>query len=68
MTDLTLFCLVDGEPTSRAFPLSTPPSQTIGGLKDLLKIKKTVQFKDVDADQLTVWQVSIPVTEDEVPI
>ncbi|KAG0246542.1 hypothetical protein BG011_002390, partial [Mortierella polycephala] len=68
MADLTLFCLVDGEPTSRAFPLSTPSSQTSGGLKNLVKIKKTPVFDDIDADQLTVWQVSIPATEDEAPI
>ncbi|KAF9178381.1 hypothetical protein BGZ51_007824 [Haplosporangium sp. Z 767] len=61
MADLTLFCLVDGEPTSRAFPLSAPLSQTIGGLKKLIKTENAVEFKDVDANDLTLWQVSIPV-------
>ncbi|KAG0369044.1 hypothetical protein BGX24_002567 [Mortierella sp. AD032] len=46
---LNLFCLVDGEP------------QHVDDLKKLIKTEKTNQFSDVDADQLTLWRVSIPV-------
>ncbi|KAF9183686.1 hypothetical protein BGZ51_003864 [Haplosporangium sp. Z 767] len=69
MADLTLFCLIDGEPTSRAFSLSAPLSQTISGLKELIKTENAVKFIDVDANDLTLWQVSIPVLkDDELPI
>ena len=63
MTDnrLSLFCLVDGEPTFNAFPVGIEVSKTIGDLKELIKTKKSNQFSDVDADQLTLWRVSIPV-------
>ncbi|KAG0332554.1 hypothetical protein BG000_009916, partial [Podila horticola] len=44
-----------------------PPA--IGDLKDLIKAKKTNDFSDVDSNQLTLWRVTIPITEDdEIPI
>ncbi|KAF9408942.1 hypothetical protein BGZ94_002143 [Podila epigama] len=77
MTDnrLSLFCLVDGEATSNAFSVKIPSTGTVDDLKDLIKAKKTNDFQDVDADKLTLWQVSIqddgdddiPLTLDSVP-
>ncbi|KAI9239538.1 MAG: hypothetical protein BYD32DRAFT_478323 [Podila humilis] len=63
MTDtlMRLFSLVDEEATSNAFPVEIEPSKTVGHLKDLIKAKKTNNFHDVDADDLTLWRVSIPV-------
>ncbi|KAF9112859.1 hypothetical protein BGX30_007159, partial [Mortierella sp. GBA39] len=63
MTDnhLTLFCLVDGEATSNAFSIEIEQTKTVDHLKDLIKVKKTIDFNDIDADQLTLWRVSIPV-------
>ncbi|KAF9943784.1 hypothetical protein BGZ72_003406, partial [Mortierella alpina] len=57
---LTLFCLVDGESTSNAFSIEIDSAKTVDGLKDAIKTKKTNAFSDVDADQLTLWRVSIP--------
>ncbi|KAK5797017.1 hypothetical protein F5H01DRAFT_373560 [Linnemannia elongata] len=73
---LTLFCLVDGEATSNAFPVKIESSKTIGDLKEFIKSKKTNDFQDVDADKLTLWRVSIhddddndlPVLLDSVPV
>ncbi|KAG0076419.1 hypothetical protein BGZ90_008718 [Linnemannia elongata] len=67
---LTLFCLVDGEATSNAFPVSASAKTTVGELKDSIKSKKTIDFSDIDADKLILWRVSIPITDedDEVPI
>jgi hypothetical protein len=61
MTDnpLTLFCLVDGETTS--FPVEIESTKTVGDLKKLIKTEKAKAFEDVDADQLTLWHVSLPV-------
>jgi len=60
MTDnlVTLLCLVDGESTP--FPAEIESTKTIGQLKDVIKVKKTNEFSDVDADKLTLWKVSIP--------
>ncbi|KAG0340216.1 hypothetical protein BG000_000381 [Podila horticola] len=72
MTDsyLCLFCLVDGETTSNVFPVSTSAIMTVGELKKLIKAEKTNDFIGVDADKLTMWCVSIPITndDDEIPI
>ncbi|KAF9306578.1 hypothetical protein BG003_000990, partial [Podila horticola] len=62
---LTLFCLVDGEAASNAFPVDILPSKTIGDLKDVIKTKKTPRFDKVAADELTLWRVSIPDDDDE---
>ncbi|KAG0010901.1 hypothetical protein BGZ81_002491, partial [Podila clonocystis] len=69
-TLMTLFCLVDGEATSSAFSIKIPPNDTVDDLKNLIKTKKTPEFEDVAANELTLWRVSIPITDDDdaVPI
>ncbi|KAF9312447.1 hypothetical protein BG003_006268 [Podila horticola] len=63
MTDnrLSLFCLVDGEATSNAFSIKIPSNDTIDDLKDLIKAKIPDTFNGVDAKDLTLWHVSLPV-------
>ncbi|KAF9212624.1 hypothetical protein BGZ59_006513 [Podila verticillata] len=72
MTDncLSLFCLVDGGSVSNVFPVKLSPDDFIGDLKKLIKVEKTNDLSDVNADKLTLWHVSIPITDDndEVPI
>ncbi|KAG0043615.1 hypothetical protein BGZ90_009029, partial [Linnemannia elongata] len=65
---LTLFCLVDGEGTSNAFPVEIESSKTIDDLKNLIKTKKTLRFDDVAAHKLTLWRVAIPDSDDAIPI
>ncbi|KAG0068454.1 hypothetical protein BGZ89_004695 [Linnemannia elongata] len=67
---LTLFCLVDGESTSNAFPVGIESTKTFGDLKEFIKVKKTPEFNDIAANKLTLWRVSIPITDDddEVPL
>ncbi|KAG0232440.1 hypothetical protein BGW42_008158 [Actinomortierella wolfii] len=67
---LSLFCLVDGEATSNAFPVVIKPTKTktIGDLKELIKAKKPNRFHDVDADELTLWSVTIADSDDMTPI
>jgi hypothetical protein len=60
---LTLFCLVDGD--SSPFPVEIEPTKTVGSLKDAIKAKKTPRFDDVAADELNLWSVSIPVSDDD---
>ncbi|KAF9206818.1 hypothetical protein BGZ59_011483, partial [Podila verticillata] len=58
---MSLFCLVDGEATSKAFSIKIPSSDTVDDLKKLIKTEKTPRFDDIAADELTLWSVSIPV-------
>jgi len=62
---IELFCVVDGESASSAFPVKLSTDDSIGALKDLIKTKKTPRFDDVAADELTLWRVSIPIADDD---
>ncbi|KAF9321929.1 hypothetical protein BG006_002504, partial [Podila minutissima] len=67
MTDnhITLFCLVNGEATP--FSVEVDPSKTVDHLKKAIKAEKTNVLGDFDADELTLWHVSIP-DDDDIPI
>ncbi|KAF9560940.1 hypothetical protein EC968_005945 [Mortierella alpina] len=62
---MTLFCLVDGEATSHAFPVKVSLDDTIGDLKKLIKTEKAHDFSDIDANSLTLWKVSLSIPDDE---
>ncbi|KAF8949230.1 hypothetical protein BGZ46_005168, partial [Entomortierella lignicola] len=65
----TLFCIVEGEDTSKAFPVPYIYGQTyVGDLKDIIKAVTTPTFDAISARELTLWQVSIPISlrEDSV--
>ncbi|KAF8915298.1 hypothetical protein BGZ58_005497, partial [Dissophora ornata] len=63
MTDnsLTLFCLVDGDATSNAFPVEIKSTKTIGDLKKLIKVEQSPDFDYIAANNLTLWHVAHPV-------
>ncbi|KAI8345006.1 hypothetical protein B0O80DRAFT_29769 [Mortierella sp. GBAus27b] len=66
---LTLFCLIEGEATDNAFPVSTSSAATVGELKDLIKTKNPDTFNGVDARNFTLWHVCIAITDnEELPI
>ncbi|KAG0247919.1 hypothetical protein BG011_000730, partial [Mortierella polycephala] len=63
MTDnrMSLFCLVDGEATSNAFPVhqnSRPP-------QGLIKARQSPDFDDIVAKSLSLWRVSISLLDDD---
>ncbi|KAK3826426.1 MAG: hypothetical protein J3R72DRAFT_528604 [Linnemannia gamsii] len=62
---LKLFCLVAGESTTNAFPLTIPSSETVGELRNLIKVEKSPEFDDIAADKLTLWSVLISEDEDD---
>jgi hypothetical protein len=69
MADLILYCLVDGESTSRAFEVEVPATRTVTFLKDKIKEKKAPEFDDIAADKLTLWHVCVAITDDdELPV
>ncbi|KAF8917506.1 hypothetical protein BGZ58_005109, partial [Dissophora ornata] len=62
---LTLFCLVSGEPASSAFPVEVSSDKTIGQLKDAIVAKKPNAFEHIDANDLALWRVTVPVDDDD---
>ncbi|CAG8645535.1 5837_t:CDS:2, partial [Paraglomus occultum] len=56
---VTLFCLVHGDPTERAFPVDIEQNKTVGHLRDKIKKKKRPEFDDIAADKLILWAVEI---------
>ncbi|KAF8920930.1 hypothetical protein BGZ58_004230, partial [Dissophora ornata] len=58
---LNLLCLVDGDTISRAFSVIASSGSTVDQLKDLIKAEQTVAFRDVNASELTLWRVTVPV-------
>ncbi|KAK3840985.1 MAG: hypothetical protein J3R72DRAFT_161334 [Linnemannia gamsii] len=67
MTDgrMRLFCVVDGGLQSKAFSVRITPADTVDDLKKLIKAEKKNDFRDVDADNLTLWRVSIPINDED---
>ncbi|KAF9542563.1 hypothetical protein EC957_001856 [Mortierella hygrophila] len=67
--DLTLLCLIDGQSTSDVFSVEINPKKTVDGLKTFIRNKNLNKFRNVDANELTLWQVSIPdIDDDETPL
>ncbi|KAG9064270.1 hypothetical protein KI688_003458 [Linnemannia hyalina] len=58
---LSLLCLVDGDPISKAFELATPSADTFRQLRSTIHLSKPIWFKDLEAEDLTLWHVSIPI-------
>ena len=57
---LQLNCLRLGDPADNIFPIKIGDNNTVGTLKKSIKEEK-VAFQDIDADTLTVWNISISV-------
>ncbi|KAF9958522.1 hypothetical protein BGZ65_001377 [Modicella reniformis] len=57
---MKLICIVNGCKSGEAFPVDIAAASTIGDLKTAIKRKENI-FKDVDAKDLALWKVSIPV-------
>ncbi|KAG0028814.1 hypothetical protein BGZ81_004393 [Podila clonocystis] len=55
---LKLFCLVEGESTSKAFSIKVLATDTVDDLKNLIKTSLSPQFDDIAAKNLTLWGVS----------
>ncbi|ORZ05022.1 hypothetical protein BCR41DRAFT_191320 [Lobosporangium transversale] len=64
-TELKIFCIVDGEATS--FSVKILSNCSVDELKQVIKAAKKNAFKDIDADQLTLYRVSIP-DEDKIVV
>ncbi|KAF8909058.1 hypothetical protein BGZ58_006036, partial [Dissophora ornata] len=65
---LTLFCLVEGESTP--FPVKIESSESIGELKKAIKTEIPDTLNGIDAKDLTLWRVEVPLAplQDRKPI
>ena len=57
---LELNCLVQGDDLSHLFTVKIGKSENVSTLKDMIKEKKTHAFRNIDADSLVLWKVSMP--------
>ena len=67
MTNLMLFCLVEGDPTSKAFEVEIPKTCTVSSLRDKIK-ERIPKFKDIAAHELTLWKAALIAPDSEDPI
>lgn len=63
--NITLCCLIHGNNISAAFPVKVDNDKTIGELKKIIKDENSNEFFGVDAKNLTLWKVEIPVNDDD---
>ena len=55
MSDMTLWCLVEGE--EHPFLVATSPTTVIAELKKIIKIEKANTLQRVDASNVELWKV-----------
>jgi len=60
---ITLFCSVHGESRRDVFEV-TMENKSIAALKETIKTKRPRDFADINANELTLWKVSIPMNKD----
>ncbi|KAG0321613.1 hypothetical protein BGZ97_010838, partial [Linnemannia gamsii] len=58
--DLNLSCLVNGDYISKEFTLPMSSTETVGQLRKAIHLSKPIWFKDLEAEDLTLWRVFIP--------
>lgn len=56
--------MVFGDPTNCIFPVRTTSTETVAALKEVIKRKREHQFHDVDADDLVLWRISLPLNDE----
>jgi Crinkler effector protein N-terminal domain len=61
---LELNCLVLGQESSHIFLIRILENKTVYDLKEVVKDKKRRMFQDVDANDLQLFKVSIPVNNE----
>jgi len=65
MDNIQIFCLIHGDVPAREriFPIDIDRSKTVGALKKIVKEENQKTLEDVDAKDLTLWRVDIPIDE-----
>ncbi len=61
--DFLLNCFVLGDDEARVFPVKIPRNDNVGILKDEIKKKKPHLLSDIDASDLDLWKVCLPLDD-----
>ena len=61
---ITLLCLVHGESSEDVFPIDITKNKLVGHLKQQIHKECHPQFEHIEAVELTLWLVSIPINDD----
>jgi hypothetical protein len=61
---LSLNCFVLGDDLKKAFTIEVEKTKNVSILKDLIKEKKASRLEHVDASDLDLWNLSIPMDSD----
>ena len=61
---ITLFCLIKGNISEKAFSVKISRDEPISELKDAIKAKNSQTFSNVDAKDIKLWKV--PISDDHV--
>jgi len=59
---------VQGEPTEKAFAVDIEKSKTVSHLRELIWEKTQETFRNLDAKDLTLWAVSVPIGDGTVQV
>ena len=60
MSTLSFNCFILGSKSSQIFPVEILETKNVGVLRDLIKEKQSRRLDYVDASNLTIWKVSLP--------
>ncbi|CAG8740105.1 6836_t:CDS:2, partial [Funneliformis mosseae] len=57
--EIMVFCIVLGDNTETAFPITIPIDKKVGELRESITKINPISFTNIDAKDLILWQVSI---------
>ncbi|CAG8723858.1 14412_t:CDS:2 [Gigaspora margarita] len=63
-----IFCLVLGDAVHKSFPIDIDKGATIGHLKQLIKTAKDSVYNNVDANDIELWCVNIPINMENADV
>ncbi|RHZ77089.1 hypothetical protein Glove_186g10 [Diversispora epigaea] len=64
----TLVCLVYGDLTKKAFKVNIEKNESVYYLKTKIKEKKSNLFANVDANEIVLWKVNVPLDDDTMEV
>lgn len=63
MSDITLSCLIQGTTLDNYFKVTIDKNNDISDLKEVIRKKRKYTFANVDANDLKLWKVSVPMSK-----
>ncbi|CAG8600104.1 11759_t:CDS:2 [Rhizophagus irregularis] len=63
MSNITLSCLIQGTSLDKYFKITIDKNNDISDLKDIVWNKNKTTFSNIDANNLILWKVKIPISD-----